>query len=184
MIYIGVDLHLRFCYMTALDASGTIQQHGRVANDGVSLRQYFAGLKSSSKKAEETAVAVEACGFWAPFVEQVEALVERVVLVHPARVKAMASAKLKNDPIDSAILAQLLRAAGEVYAVFAALTGLGGCIFVWFSGTSPMGILPGAGVLKNQDCSEASAVSGAGTVAASCCSTRLRRAALPLRPRR
>ena len=110
MIYIGVDLHLRFCYMTVLDASGTIQRHGRVANDGVSLRQYFAGLKSSSKKEEETAVAVEACGFWAAFVEQVEPLVERVVLVHPAKVKAIASAKLKNDRIDSATLAHLLRA--------------------------------------------------------------------------
>jgi transposase len=43
-------------------------------------------------------------------VELVEPLVERGVLVHPARVKAIASAKLKHDRVDSAILAQLLRA--------------------------------------------------------------------------
>jgi transposase len=110
MIYIGVDLHLRFCYMTALDASGTRLQHGRVANDGMSLRQYFTGWKSSSEKEEEMVVAVEACGFWAAFVEQVEPLVARLVLVHPAKVKAIASAKLKNDRVDSATLAHLLRA--------------------------------------------------------------------------
>jgi len=111
MIYVGVDLHLRFCYMTALDASGRVLQHGPVMNQGERLRGYFTGLQSSLKKEEEpVAVAVEACGFWAPFVEVVEPLVERVVLVHPARVKAIASAKLKNDRIDSATLAHLLRA--------------------------------------------------------------------------
>jgi transposase len=54
-------------------------------------------------------VAVEACGFWPGFREAVEAEVERLVLVHPQRVKAIASAKLKNDRVDSATLADLLR---------------------------------------------------------------------------
>lgn len=112
MIYVGVDLHLRFCYMTALDARGTRILHGRVGNDGDSLRSYFQRLKSSAKEkqAEAISVAVEACGFWAAFVELVEPWVERIVLAHPARVKAIASAKLKNDRVDSATLAHLLRA--------------------------------------------------------------------------
>src|SRR5713101_2807608 len=108
MIYIGVDLHLRFCYMTALDASGALLRRGPVANDGDSLRGYFTAVKESFKK-EEVNVAVEACGFWSAFVDCVEPLVDRVVLVHPARVKAIAHAKLKNDRVDSATLAQLLR---------------------------------------------------------------------------
>jgi hypothetical protein len=54
-------------------------------------------------------VAVEACGFWPGFREVVEPEVERLVLVHPQRVKAIASAKLKNDRVDSATLAHLLR---------------------------------------------------------------------------
>ena len=54
-------------------------------------------------------VAVEACGFWPAFREVVEPEVERLVLVHPQRVKAIASAKLKNDRVDSATLAHLLR---------------------------------------------------------------------------
>jgi transposase len=54
-------------------------------------------------------VAVEACGFWPAFREVVEPEVQRLVLVHPQRVKAIASAKLKNDRVDSATLAHLLR---------------------------------------------------------------------------
>jgi transposase len=54
-------------------------------------------------------VAVEACGFWPAFREVVEPEVTRLVLVHPQRVKAIASAKLKNDRVDSETLAHLLR---------------------------------------------------------------------------
>ena len=52
---------------------------------------------------------MEACGFWPAFREVVEPEVQRLVLVHPPRVKAIASAKLKNDRVDSETLAQLLR---------------------------------------------------------------------------
>ncbi len=110
MIYVGVDLHLRFCYMTVLDASGAKLQQGRVLNDADSLCSFFSGLKKPGQEDEKILVAVEACGFWCAFVDCVEALVERVVLVHPAKVKAIASAKLKNDRVDSQTLAQLLRA--------------------------------------------------------------------------
>jgi transposase len=110
MIYVGVDLHLRFCFITALDASGGKVRQGRVANDPDSLRQFFSALKEPRIKEEKIAVAVEACGFWSAFVGCVEPLVERIVLAHPARVKAIAHAKLKNDRVDSATLAHLLRA--------------------------------------------------------------------------
>jgi transposase len=110
MIYIGVDLHLRFCYMTALDASGARLRQQQVANVPSALHAFFKTWKSPGKEKQKVLVAVEACQFWPAFVEIVEPLVDRVVLVHPAKVKAMASAKLKNDRVDSATLAQLLRA--------------------------------------------------------------------------
>jgi len=90
--------------MTALDASGKILQSGPVANEKLALRRYFRQFRRQAVQ-----VAVEACGFWAGFREVVEAEVERLVLVHPQRVKAIASAKLKNDRVDSATLAHLLR---------------------------------------------------------------------------
>ncbi len=104
MIYIGVDLHQRFCYITAMDASGRVLEQRQVANDSFSLRRYFAGWT------QEVKVAVEACGFWPAFVDTMESMGIPVVLVHPQRVKAIASAKLKNDRVDSLTLAHLLRA--------------------------------------------------------------------------
>jgi len=104
MIHVGVDLHQRFCYMTAMEASGKIVQAGAVRNEKAALRQYFRQFRSGRVQ-----VAVEACGFWPGFREVVEPEVERLVLVHPQRVKAIASAKLKNDRVDSETLAHLLR---------------------------------------------------------------------------
>src|SRR6266436_3227877 len=104
MIHIGVDLHQRFCYMTAREARGKIIQSGPVTNEKAALRQYFRQFRG-----KEVQVAVEACGFWPAFREVVEPQVQRLVLVHPQRVKAIASAKLKNDRVDSETLAHLLR---------------------------------------------------------------------------
>src|SRR5438876_6884010 len=104
MIRVGVDLHQRFCYMTALETRGKIVQSGAVTNEKVALRKYFRQFRGQAVE-----VAVEACGFWPAFREVVEPEVKRLVLVHPQRVKAIASAKLKNDRVDSATLAHLLR---------------------------------------------------------------------------
>lgn len=104
MIHVGVDLHQRFCYLTALDARGKQLQAGTVANERVALRRYFQQFRG-----QRVQVAVEACGFWPAFREVVEPEVKRLVLVHPQRVKAIASAKLKNDRVDAHTLAQLLR---------------------------------------------------------------------------
>jgi transposase len=104
MIHVGVDLHQRFCYMTAVEARGKIMQAGPVTNEKLALRKYFRQFRG-----QEVQVAVEACGFWPAFREVVEPEVTRLVLVHPQRVKAIASAKLKNDRVDSETLAHLLR---------------------------------------------------------------------------
>jgi transposase len=103
MVYMGVDLHRRFCYLTALDARGQVLWQGQVANDAASLKGYFA------RWAEPVEVAVEACSFWPAFVVAIQSQVARIVLVHAQRVKVIASAKLKNDRVDSATLAHLLR---------------------------------------------------------------------------
>jgi transposase len=104
MIHVGVDLHQRFCYITVMEARGKILKAGPVTNEKLALRRYFRQFRG-----KEVQVAVEACGFWPAFREVVEPEVKRVVLVHPQRVKAIASAKLKNDRVDSETLAHLLR---------------------------------------------------------------------------
>jgi transposase len=54
-------------------------------------------------------VVVEASGFWPAFERVARSHAERIVMVHPQRVKAIASAKLKNDRVDSSTLAHLSR---------------------------------------------------------------------------
>lgn len=88
--------------MTALDASGRQLSAGAVANRSADLQRYFEQFRGPVQ------VAVEACSFWPAFREAVGQRAE-VRLVHPQRVKAIAAAKLKNDRIDSGILAHLLR---------------------------------------------------------------------------
>jgi transposase len=90
--------------MTALEARGKVVQAGPVTNEKLALRKYFRQFRG-----KDVQVAVEACGFWPAFREVVEPEVKRLVLVHPQRVKAIASAKLKNDRVDSQTLAHLLR---------------------------------------------------------------------------
>jgi transposase len=103
MIHVGADLHERFCYMTAVDATGRSIKAGPVNNRCEELRQWLRGLPGPVQ------VAVEACSFWPAFQEAIGSEVEKIRLVHPQRVKAIASAKLKNDRVDSATLAHLLR---------------------------------------------------------------------------
>lgn len=103
MIHVGVDLHQRFCYMTAVKTSGEVVVQRSVPNEGESLRRFVRSLP------EPAQVVVEACSFWPAFHKAVQGEVARMVLVHPARVKAIAAAKLKNDKVDSATLAHLSR---------------------------------------------------------------------------
>lgn len=103
MIHVGVDLHQRFCYVTVLEASGKILQQRSLANERVVLQQWARSLPGPAQ------VVMEACSFWPAFRKNLAGEVERMVLVHPARVKAIASAKLKNDRVDSATLAHLSR---------------------------------------------------------------------------
>jgi transposase len=78
-------------------------KHGQVANQEAALQQWLSSVPTPRQ------VVVEASGFWPAFHRAVHTEAERVVMVNPQRVKAIASAKLKNDRVDSATLAHLSR---------------------------------------------------------------------------
>jgi len=102
--HVGVDLHQRFCYLTAVDASGKTLRQSQVVNQGAALRAWLRQVPSPRQ------VVVEASGFWPAFARAVGPETEKLVMVHPQRVKAIASARLKNDRVDSETLAHLSRA--------------------------------------------------------------------------
>src|SRR6267143_3034212 len=103
MIHVGVDLHQRVCYVTVMDARGKILQQRAVGNEAGELRRWARSLPGPAQ------LVMEACSFWPAFQKTLSGEVEKMVLVHPARVKAIADAKLKNDRVDSATLAHLSR---------------------------------------------------------------------------
>jgi transposase len=102
--HVGVDLHQRFCYLTAVDASGRTLKQAQVVNEGAALRAWLRQVPAPRQ------VVMEASGFWPAFARAVRPEAERLVMVHPQRMKAIASARLKNDKVDSETLAQLSRA--------------------------------------------------------------------------
>jgi transposase len=53
---------------------------------------------------------VEASWAWPVAVELLEGLVEEVILAHPYKVRVIAGSRIKSAPIDSEVLAYLLRA--------------------------------------------------------------------------
>lgn len=105
MLYIGVDLHQHYFYATVMDEKGKILREDKVDTTGLATKEYFSSLTEIA----EVEVAVEPISSWYYFYEMVEGLGCSVHLVNPLKAKAIASARIKTDKIDSRILAHLLR---------------------------------------------------------------------------
>jgi transposase len=87
-----------------VDDAGVPQRNRNLANDLAKLIPVLGALSPG------TPVAFEAAYGWGWLVDLLEELELEPHLVHPSRCKAIASARLKNDKVDAATLAQLLRA--------------------------------------------------------------------------
>jgi len=100
--YIGVDLHKKTCYITVMNEKGKIKKQTEILNQEDRIRKFF-------KKYKGEKVAVESTMNWIPFYEKLESLGCKVLLSNPLQTKAIASARIKNDKVDSRVLADLLR---------------------------------------------------------------------------
>jgi len=104
MLYLGVDIHKKHGWVTVLDEEGHELEQRKLSMDRSTLLEYF------SKIAKPANLAVEATFNWYYFLNVVESIGLELHLVHPQKTKAIASARIKHDKLDSRILAQLLRA--------------------------------------------------------------------------
>jgi transposase len=100
--YIGVDLHKKTCYITVMNEKGKIKKQTEIANDENKVKKFFEKYRGEK-------VAVESTMNWIPFYENLESLGCKVMLSNPLQTKAIASARIKNDKVDSRVLADLLR---------------------------------------------------------------------------
>lgn len=102
MFYTGLDLHKSFSYITTMDDKGQIVGQKKLPSNS----EVVEFLKEFGKNME---VAIEATPSWYWLYDQLEYEGFDVKLSHPLRTKAIASAKVKTDKVDSATLAHLLR---------------------------------------------------------------------------
>lgn len=104
-MYIGVDYHRKYSYMTVMDEKGKIVDQSQVANNAEAVKLFLqrAGVNDGSS------AVMEATRNWTVMHDWLEELVDEVHLAHPLKVKAIAEAKIKTDKIDARILAHLLR---------------------------------------------------------------------------
>jgi transposase len=103
-MYVGMDVHRKRSQVAIVDDAGVQQRNRNVPNDPAKLVPILGALEPG------TPVAFEAAYGWGWLVELLEELELEPHLVHPSRCKAIAAARLKNDKVDAATLAQLLRA--------------------------------------------------------------------------
>ena len=103
-VYVGIDVHRKRSQVAVVTEEGTVRVNRNVPNGVAPILKVIGDLPTG------TPVAIEAAYGWGWLVELLEDDGFAPHLVHPLRCKAIASARLNNDKVDAAILAQLLRA--------------------------------------------------------------------------
>jgi transposase len=104
MYYTGIDLHKKTSFITTIDESGKVVFRRNFPNKEEQILDYFVNLDGPTK------IVIEAMCSWFWLYDLLKAHHFNVVISNPLKTKAIASAKIKNDKVDSHMLAQLLRA--------------------------------------------------------------------------
>jgi transposase len=103
-VYVGIDVHRKRFQVAVVAEDGKVQLNRNVVNGTEPILKLIGGLPAG------TPVAFESAFGWGWLVQLLEDYSFDPHMVHPLQCKAIASARLKNDKVDAAILAQLLRA--------------------------------------------------------------------------
>jgi transposase len=104
MYYTGIDLHKKTSFITTIDESGQVVFRRNFSNQKEQILNYFISLDAPTK------IVIESMCSWFWLYDLLTAHNFNVVISNPLKTKAIASAKIKNDKVDSHMLAQLLRA--------------------------------------------------------------------------
>src|SRR6185312_7252762 len=103
-VYVGIDVHRKRSQVAVVDQDGKVLANRNVTNGVAPVLSVIGGLPAG------TPAAFEAAFGWGWLLELLEGYGFEPHMVHPLQCKAIASARLKNDKVDAATLAQLLRA--------------------------------------------------------------------------
>jgi transposase len=104
MYFTGIDLHKKTCFITTIDEGGRVICRANLRNDPQVILDYFAALD------QKTRIVIESCASWYWLYDLLTDNGYKMIVSNPVKTKAIASARIKNDKLDSHMLAQLLRA--------------------------------------------------------------------------
>jgi transposase len=103
-VYVGIDVHRKRSRVAVINGDGEVLANRNVTNGAAPVLSVIGGLPAGPPAAFEAAFG------WGWLLELLEDYGFEPHMVHPLQCKAIASARLKNDKVDAATLAQLLRA--------------------------------------------------------------------------
>jgi transposase len=101
--YIGLDVHKKTISYCIKTADGRIVREGKLEASRATLRSWAEGLR------EPWCGAMEATLFSAWIYDTLKPYAQRLVMGHPAKMKAITAGKKKSDTIDARTIADLLR---------------------------------------------------------------------------
>ena len=106
-VYVGIDVHKRFCQAALMNEQGTILNEMKFENtiDGASSLVNLARSFNPHVKA----VLEPSANYWIKVYDRLEDEGVDVKLSNPSRTKAIAEARIKMDRVDAKTLAYLLR---------------------------------------------------------------------------
>jgi len=103
-IYAGLDMHTKTTTGTIKDEKGNVIRCLEVETSKEGIKFLFNGLKNKTIHA-----VFEASRNWFRYAELLKPYCDKIIMAHPLKVRAIASARIKTDKIDSDILSDLLR---------------------------------------------------------------------------
>ncbi len=95
-MYLGVDIHQKFCQTTVMDSQGRTIERAKVPTDREHLTEFFARYSGS-------AAAIESNTIWEFVYETLAGLGLEVTLASPVQLKAIAQARVKTDTYDGSV---------------------------------------------------------------------------------
>lgn len=101
MEYIGIDYHKQYSYAWSINKETGEIRHGRVSNTEEAFRRFI-------REPSEAHVVTEAGRTWTVLYDLLGEIVGEFHLAHPAKVRSVASARIKTDRIDARALCELL----------------------------------------------------------------------------
>ena len=98
-----MDIHSKIIVCTTLDENGNVVRKDRFENSFENLEAYLSVFQKGDS------FVMESTGFYEPLYDFIESHGFRVILANPLKIKLIAESRMKNDDVDSEVLAKLLK---------------------------------------------------------------------------